>query len=174
MYVLLIVYCFEISNHEEGKECNTVNKINKYIYSMEHSHFFENLKFPQVIKKSSACYGIRMFITKSTKAHSFSTTWARSMQSTPILFLENIFFKLPAHVLADLPSNFFHSGFPIKICMHFSSIPYTPRAQPIWSPWFGHVSNKEYKIPNFFLSTYWSSSLLASRKFPGYWIAGHS
>jgi len=79
----------------------------------------------QLVKKFSAFYGTRRFITAFTSARHLSLSWASSIQSIPqhptswrsilILF---------SHLRLGLPNDLFPSGFPTKTM-------YTPLPSPI-------------------------------------------
>ena len=77
----------------------------------------EKLTVGQIVKKLTAFYGIRMFITVFTSARHLSLSWAKSIQSIPLYHL------LKIHLNISLPSTpwSFPQVFPPKPCLHLSS-----------------------------------------------------
>lgn len=60
-------------------------------------------------------YGTRMFITVSTRATYCSPSGAKRIAHSPITFLYSLFL-ISSHLGLSLPSYFFPSGFPAKLC----------------------------------------------------------
>ena len=87
---------------------------------------FDYLTGFQPVKKFSAFYGTRKFITAFTSACHLSLSWASSIQSKPphptswrsILILSS-------HLRLGLPSGLFPSGFPHQHLVYASPLPHT-------------------------------------------------
>jgi len=88
----------------------------------EAKSFLEKLKVTQAVKKSSASYGNRKFITVFTKYDKYCLFWARWIHSTTSdpIFLRSILI-LPSHLRLGFPSVLFR--FPIKILYAFFIFP---------------------------------------------------
>jgi hypothetical protein len=86
----------------------------------------------QLVKKFSALYGTRRFITVFTTACHCSPSWARCIQSTISLpiYLRTILI-LSSHLRLDHPSGLFPSGIPTKIL-------YTFLISPMCAKWPSH------------------------------------
>jgi hypothetical protein len=89
------------------------------------------LLVPQPLKKFTALYGTRKFITAFTTAHQFFVSWTTQIQCKsfyPVSLLSiRIWFS---HLLLCLQSYLLPSGFPIKILHEFISFP-TRTACPV-------------------------------------------
>jgi len=71
---------------------------------------------PQEVKKFTAFYGIRRFVTPFTRARHWSLSWDRCMQSTyshPISL--GCIIILSSHLRLGIPSGLFPSDFPTKL-----------------------------------------------------------
>jgi len=80
----------------------------------------EKLTGFQLVKKFSAFYGTRWFITAFINVRQLSQSWANSIQSTsPHPTSWRSIFILSSHLRLGLPSGLFHSGF-------FTKTLYTP------------------------------------------------
>jgi hypothetical protein len=80
----------------------------------------EKLPTVKPLKKFSAFYGTRRFITVFTRALHWSLSWARSIQFTPshYIYLRSILI-LSTHLRLGLPSGLLPSGFPTNILYAF-------------------------------------------------------
>jgi hypothetical protein len=80
----------------------------------------EKLIITQVVKKFSAFYGNRKFITTFTKAHRRPLSWTRCMQSTTSypISLRSILI-ISSHLHLGLPSGILLSDFPNKLWCEF-------------------------------------------------------
>ena len=75
----------------------------------------EKITGPQLVKKLSAFYGTRRFITAFKRARHLSLSWASSIQSiTPHPTSWRPIFILSSHLRLGLPSGLFPSVFPTK------------------------------------------------------------
>ena len=85
----------------------------------------------QLIKKFSAFYGTRKFITVLTSARHLSLSWANSIHSPqPLPTSSRSILVLSYHLRLGLPNGLFPSGFPTKtLCTSLIIRPYskTPR-----------------------------------------------
>jgi hypothetical protein len=74
----------------------------------------------QLLKNFSAFYGTRRFITMFARAHHWSLSWSRWIQSIPThaISLSSILILYP-YLHLDLPSDLFPCGFPIKTLYAF-------------------------------------------------------
>jgi hypothetical protein len=115
----------------------------------------EKLTRPQLIKKFTAFYGSRKFITAFTTARHLSLSWTRSIQSTsPHPTSQRFVLISPSHLWLGLTSVVLPSDFPPKHCMYLSSPPYVLYALPIlvlviWSTEWYLVRSTEHKTPHF-------------------------
>jgi hypothetical protein len=97
------------------------------IISLTHSWswaLLEKLPIVQPLKKFSAFYGTRRFITMSTRALHWSLSWARTIQSTPYhpIALRSILI-LSTHLRLGLPSGLLPFGSPTNILYAFPLSP---------------------------------------------------
>ena len=84
------------------------------------------------MRKFSAFYGTRKFLTLFITAHHYSQFWARSVHSTTSqpIYLTSIFILL-SHLSLSIKICLFPSGLPPKTYMHLSSLPYVPHVPPV-------------------------------------------
>ena len=105
----------------------------------------EKLTGLHLVKKLSAFYGTRRFITAFTSARHLSQSWARSIQSIPLHPTSwRPILILSSHLRLSLPSGLFPSGFPTKTL-------YTPLLSPICAnappiSFFSILSPKQYLV----------------------------
>jgi len=98
------------------------------------------LTCPQLVRKSPAFYRIRKLITAFTTARQVSLSWARSIQSLPLLPISScVILILPSHISLCFPSGLFPSRFFTKLCTRLFSPPYVLHDPLIsflliWSP----------------------------------------
>ena len=97
----------------------------RYLLTQWSRVHLEKLTGLQLVKKFSAFYGARRFITAFTSARNLSLSWASSIQSIPPQsnFLK-IYHNKSSHLRLVLPNGLFPSGFPTKTL-------YTPLISPI-------------------------------------------
>src|SRR5215470_8073501 len=119
----------------------------------------EKLTGLQLVKKFSAFYGTRRFITALTSVRHLSLSWASPIQSTyphPITWRSILI--LSTHLRLGLPSGLFPSGFPTKTLYAPSPHPYAPHAQPIsffsiLSPARYWVRSTDHSAPRYAVSS---------------------
>jgi hypothetical protein len=96
------------------------NPILTYLLTPWSRVILEKLTGLQLVKKFSAFYGTRRFLTALTSARHLSLFWASPIQSShPHLTSWRSILKLSSHLRLGLPSGLFPSGFP-------TSTVYTP------------------------------------------------
>jgi len=92
----------------------------------------ERLTRPQLVKKFSAFYGTRMFITAFTTLRHLPLSRVKSIQSKPPQPTSLVFiFILSLHLRLGLPSDIFPPVLRPKSRMHLSCLPYVLHAPPI-------------------------------------------
>jgi len=109
-------------------------KLLTYLFTPCSTVLIEKLTGSKLVKKFSALYGTRKFITAFTSARQLSLSWASSIQSVPphpsswrsILILSS-------HLRLGLPSRLFPSGFPTQTL-------YTPFLSPIRATCTAHLN----------------------------------
>jgi hypothetical protein len=129
------------------------NKVFEFILTYLQTYFMEQtpswtLTVCQLVKKFSAFYGTRRFITAFTNAHQLSVSWASSIQSIPphptsgrsILILSS-------HLRLGLPSALFPSVVPTNTLYRPILCPYALHAPPIS---FFSISSLKFMLNWFF------------------------
>ena len=106
------------------KESKIKTIINTYSLTPWCRVLLEKLTGLQLVKKFSAFYGTRMFITALTSVRHLSLSWASPIQSTyphPTSWRSTLI--LSTHLRLGLPSGLFPSGFPTKTLYTLLSSP---------------------------------------------------
>ena len=89
----------------------------------------EKLASLQLVKKFSAFYGTRRFLTALTSARHLSLSWASPIQSSyPNPTSWRSILILSSHLRLGLPNGLFPSGFPTSILYTPLPFPYGPHA----------------------------------------------
>ena len=140
-----------------SRSYNLSHKINFIVFEYHFIHFIflfllthiltpystflpDKLTGYQLVKEFPTFYGTWKFVTTFTNASHLFLSWS---QINPVQALTSPFLKihliLSFHLRLNVQSGLFPSGFPTKIWMRLSSLPYVLRAPPntlfqIWSP----------------------------------------
>ena len=132
-----------------------------YLFSPWSRDFLEKLTGSHVVKKFSAIYGTRRFITAFTNARQLSLSWASSIQSiNPHPTSWRSILILSSRLRLGLPSGLFPSGFPTKTL-------YTPIFSPIRATCPAHLIPLDFINRTIVGEEYRSlSSSLCSLHFP--------
>ena len=99
------------------------------------------MKLPvsQLVKKFSAFYGTRRFITAFTSTCHLSLSWARSIQSIPLHHTSwRSILISSSHLRLGLPSGLFPSGFPATTLYTSLLTCYIPRSSHF--TWYCHLN----------------------------------
>jgi hypothetical protein len=133
----------------------------------------------QPLKNFPVFYGTRRFITIFTRAHQWSLSWPRSIQSIPPHLISRRFILiLYTHLHLGLPSGLSFLVFPQVSYMHPSSTPFMLHALQsssslTWSFWLYLAKSTSYEAPRYavflqspIMSSFFNLYILLSTLFP--------